>query len=90
VGDVRDKVAVGALDGAHMLAPMAWRRTATAAPRCWRPLALNQNGSAITVSDQAGRALREVDPEAMAAPLITAAPLARLVGGSGKSGARRC
>jgi ABC-type nitrate/sulfonate/bicarbonate transport system substrate-binding protein len=46
---IRDKVAVGALDGAHMLAPMA-----LAGESMLAPLALNQNGSAITVSSQAG------------------------------------
>jgi len=43
---IRDKVAVGALDGAHMLAPMAL----SAGGAVVAPLALNQNGSAITVS----------------------------------------
>jgi NitT/TauT family transport system ATP-binding protein/nitrate/nitrite transport system substrate-binding protein len=71
---VRDKVAVGALDGAHMLAPMALAGEALLAP-----MALNQNGSAVTVSAKLGAMLREIDPAGMAAPLITAAPLARLV-----------
>lgn len=43
---IRDKVAVGALDGAHMLAPMAL----AAQGAILAPLALNRNGSAITVS----------------------------------------
>ncbi len=43
---IRDKVAVGALDGAHMLGPMAL----AAAGDVLAPLALNRNGSAITVS----------------------------------------
>jgi NitT/TauT family transport system ATP-binding protein/nitrate/nitrite transport system substrate-binding protein len=42
---IRDKVAVGALDGAHMLAPMAL----AADGAILAPLALNRNGSAITV-----------------------------------------
>lgn len=71
---IRDKVAVGALDGAHMLAPMA-----LAADAMLAPLALNQNGSAVTVSVKLAGLLREIDPEAMAAPLITAAALAKLV-----------
>ena len=71
---IRDKVSVGALDGAHMLAPMA-----LAAESMLAPMALNQNGSAITVSTKLAAMLREIDPEGMAAPLITAAPLARLV-----------
>lgn len=71
---IRDKVVVGALDGAHMLAPMA-----LAEPSMLAPMALNQNGSAITVSVRLAAMLREIDPEGMAAPLITAAPLARLI-----------
>lgn len=43
---IRDKVAVGALDGAHMLAPMAL----AAGGAILAPLALNRNGAAITVS----------------------------------------
>lgn len=43
---IRDKVAVGALDGAHMLGPMVL----AAQGAVLAPLALNRNGSAITVS----------------------------------------
>jgi ABC-type nitrate/sulfonate/bicarbonate transport system substrate-binding protein len=77
---IRDKVLVGALDGAHMLAPMALAAGLND-PRAamLAPLALNQNGSAITVSTRLAAHLREIDPEGMAAPLVTAAPLARLV-----------
>lgn len=54
---IRDKVAVGALDGAHMLGPMAL----SAAGAVLAPLALNRNGSAITVSTAlAGKDLGEV------------------------------
>jgi len=79
---IRDKVAVGALDGAHMLAPMALAAGlgggVLAAPML-APLALNLNGSAITVSTALADALRAVDPETMAAETITARPLARLI-----------
>ena len=71
---IRDKISVGALDGAHMLAPMA-----LAGDGLLAPMALNQNGSAVTVSTRLAAMLREIDPAGMAAPLITAAPLARLV-----------
>jgi len=47
---IRDKVAVGALDGAHMLAPMALAAAANGEGEILAPLALNQNGSAITLS----------------------------------------
>ncbi|NQE61205.1 ABC transporter substrate-binding protein [Caulobacter sp. RHG1] len=43
---IRDKVAVGALDGAHMLGPMAL----AAEGDVLAPMALNRNGSAVTVS----------------------------------------
>jgi NitT/TauT family transport system ATP-binding protein/nitrate/nitrite transport system substrate-binding protein len=79
---IRDKVVVGALDGAHMLAPMALAEQSMLAP-----MALNQNGSAITVSVRLATMLREIDPEAMAAPLITAATLARLIGQQRAQGA---
>jgi NitT/TauT family transport system ATP-binding protein/nitrate/nitrite transport system substrate-binding protein len=50
---IRDKLLVGALDGAHMLAPMAFATTlgagSDAAPMV-APLALNLNGAAVTVS----------------------------------------
>lgn len=58
---IRDKVAVGALDGAHMLAPMAL----AAEGGILAPLALNRNGSAITVS----RALAEEIADGGAAAL---------------------
>lgn len=54
---IRDKVAVGALDGAHMLAPMALAANGA----ILAPLALNRNGSAITVrAALAGANLAEV------------------------------
>ena len=52
---IRDKVAVGALDGAHMLAPMAL----AAKGAVLAPLALNQNGSAITVSTTLASAMAD-------------------------------
>lgn len=68
---VRDKVDVGVLDGAHMLAPMA---LATAAGGELKPLvvpmALNLNGPAVTLSS---RLTGVVEPDG------TAAGLARLV-----------
>ncbi|MDB5457021.1 MAG: nitrate transporter [Caulobacter sp.] len=77
---IRDKVAVGALDGAHMLAPMALAATAGVDPvPMLAPLALNLNGAAITVSTALAAALRALDPDGMAATPITAAPLARLI-----------
>jgi ABC-type nitrate/sulfonate/bicarbonate transport system substrate-binding protein len=80
---IRDKVTVGALDGAHMLAPMALASTLGAgggeAVPMIAPLALNLNGSAITVSAALAEMLREIDPVGMAQSPITARPLARLI-----------
>lgn len=66
---VRDKVAVGALDGAHMLAPMALA-TAAEDPRraVLAPLALNRNGSAITVSTALSEALGGVTADLAGSP----------------------
>ena len=80
--NIRDKTAVGALDGGHMLAPMALaasmgvggeRTPMTVA------LSLNLNGSAITVSVELAEAMRAVDPEGMAEHPRSARPLARLI-----------
>lgn len=75
---IRDKVAVGALDGAHMLAPMALAAAAgaggTAAPIV-AALSLAANGAAITLSN---RLTRGLGGEGLAA-LETAAALAALV-----------
>jgi len=76
---IRDKVAVGTLDGGHMLAPMALAQTALAGEPILAPLALNQNGSGVTVSSKLAGMMREADPDAMAAPLVTAQALAQVV-----------
>jgi ABC-type nitrate/sulfonate/bicarbonate transport system substrate-binding protein len=59
---VRDKVVVGALDGAHMLAPLALASTmgvgSDPVPLI-APLALNLDGAAITVSTRLGAALED-------------------------------
>jgi ABC-type nitrate/sulfonate/bicarbonate transport system substrate-binding protein len=80
---VRDKVAVGALDGAHMLAPMALGATAGARGAALggtsqvviAPLALAVNGAAITLSNRLVRALGED----VRSPLGAAAGIAQLV-----------
>jgi ABC-type nitrate/sulfonate/bicarbonate transport system substrate-binding protein len=77
---LRDKVAIGELDGAHMLAPMVLAASLGVGGdpvRLIAPLALNLNGSAITVSKALAEALRRLDPDGMAAR--TARPLARLI-----------
>jgi nitrate/nitrite transport system substrate-binding protein len=80
--NIRDKVALGLLDGAHMLGPMpiaaslgiGGEPTAMIAP-----MALNLNGSAITVSVAVAQAMRAVDPPGMAVRPRTAAPLKALI-----------
>ena len=87
--NIRDKVQVGVLDGAHMLAPMAvasslgigGERVPMAVP-----MALNLNGSAITVSRAMADAMRALDPEGMAARPRTARPLKRLIEARRRSG----
>jgi NitT/TauT family transport system ATP-binding protein/nitrate/nitrite transport system substrate-binding protein len=74
--NIRDKLAVGTLDGAHMLAPMAL--AASLGLGVYRtpmiaPLALNRNGSAFTVSEALAEAMKS-------------ASLAELVGRRAKEG----
>ena len=76
---IRDKVAVGALDGAHMLAPMALAAADSGEGDIVAPLALNRNGSAVTVSSALAQTMRAVDPAALSAFPVSAAPLARIV-----------
>lgn len=58
---IRDKVAFGALDGAHMLGPMTLAATLTASRESMAmiaPMALNRNGAGITVSGALAEAMR--------------------------------
>jgi nitrate/nitrite transport system substrate-binding protein len=80
--NVRDRLAAGLIDGAHMLGPMAvaqslglgGERTPIVAP-----MALNLNGSAITVSAAVAQSLRALDPTGMAMRPRTAKGLRRLI-----------
>lgn len=76
---IRDKVAVGALDGAHMLAPMALAATAGGEGEILAPLALNQNGSAVTVSTALADEIGAVALTDFSRPPVTAEALARVV-----------
>ena len=61
---VRDKVAAGALDGAHMLAPMVLAASLGAGSErqaMIAPLALNLNGAAVTVSAGLAAEMRGLD-----------------------------
>jgi two-component system, oxyanion-binding sensor len=80
--NIRDKVQAQLLDAAHMLGPMllaaslgvGGERTPMVAP-----MALNRNGSAITVSNALATEMRRADPERMTTRPCTARPLARVV-----------
>lgn len=77
---VRQGLAAGELHGAHMLAPLALAMSVGADGPVFPvivPLALNLNGSAITLSKGLADALRRLDADGMAAR--TARPLARLI-----------
>ncbi|MET0294729.1 MAG: CmpA/NrtA family ABC transporter substrate-binding protein [Phenylobacterium sp.] len=80
--NIRDKVAMGALQGAHMLGPLplAVNLGLSGEPcRMIAPLSLNLNGSAITVSAGLADALRRVDPDGMKRRPRSARPLKRLI-----------
>lgn len=80
--NIRDKVAMGALDGAHMLGPLP---LAVNLGVCGEPtpmivpMSLNLNGSAITVSARLAAEMRALDPQGMAVRPRRAGSLARVV-----------
>jgi nitrate/nitrite transport system substrate-binding protein len=80
--NVRDKVSVGLLDGAHMLAPVpiacSLGLSGPVTPMI-TPFSLNLNGSAITVSRPLAEAMRAIDPAGMAAHPRTARPLRAVI-----------
>ncbi|MGH1558689.1 ABC transporter substrate-binding protein [Caulobacter segnis] len=76
---MRDKVAVGALDGYHLLAPMALAATANGEGAILAPLALNQNGGAVTVSTALAEEIGAVALTDFSRPPVTAEALARVV-----------
>lgn len=86
--NIRDEVATGVLDGAHMLAPMPIATTlglggvrkATIAP-----LALGLNGNAVTISGALYSRLEHADPRGMAQRPVNATALQHLVGKDGEA-----
>lgn len=80
--NIRDKVAVGALDGAQMLAGMPLAVVA-GVEQIARPLvavcSLGLNGNAITVSARLWQRMMEADPAAMAAKPRGAGALRRII-----------
>jgi ABC-type nitrate/sulfonate/bicarbonate transport system substrate-binding protein len=80
--NIRDKVQAKLLDAAHMLGPMPLAASLGVGGETTpmlAPLALNRNGSAITVSKALETEMMRADPEGMAQRPCTAGPLARVV-----------
>lgn len=80
--NIRDKVSMGLLDGAHMLGPLpiacSLGLSGPATPML-APFSLNLNGSAITVSKSLADAMRAADPEGMGRRPRTARPLRAVI-----------
>jgi nitrate/nitrite transport system substrate-binding protein len=82
---IRDKVAAGVLDGAHMLAAMPIATSlglGEVATPLVTALSLDLNGNAITVSDALYQRMRKADPAAMENRARTARALAKVVAAS--------
>jgi ABC-type nitrate/sulfonate/bicarbonate transport system substrate-binding protein len=78
--NIRDKVVSGALDGAHMLAPMALASTLAAgapATPLVAPLSLNANGSSVVLSKPLAEQVRALGGDG--GEPRTASPLRRLI-----------
>ncbi len=79
---IRDKLALGEIDAAHMLAPMvsaSWLEGAFADERFVSALTLNFNGNAITVSNDLFQEMTEADREAMTERPTTARALRKVL-----------
>jgi nitrate/nitrite transport system substrate-binding protein len=80
--NIRDKVAIGILDGAQMLAPMPIASTLGVGP-VEKPtitaLSLDLNGNAITVSQALYDQMRALDPVGMTRRPFGAEPLRRVI-----------
>jgi len=79
--NIRDKVAAGVLDAAHMLAPMPLAATLGAGPLhqpMGTALSLGLGGNAITVSLALWRRMEALDPDALEAPAARVRALARV------------
>ena len=89
--NIRDRVVSGALDGAHMLAPMALACTLGAGtPACpvIAPISLNANGSSITLSRRLAEQVREFGGDAPPGTPRTAHALKRLIDRRAAAGER--
>jgi nitrate/nitrite transport system substrate-binding protein len=80
--NVRDKLAAGALDAAHMLAPLPLAATLGVGPLelpMVSALSLGLGGNAVAASSALWQQLQRLDPDAMAEPATRGRALARLV-----------
>ena len=80
--NIRDKVTIGALDGAHMLSPMTIASTlgvgAVKKPTI-TACAMDLNGNAITVSNALYERMLKADPEAMRERPVSARALKKVI-----------
>ncbi|MBI1173705.1 MAG: nitrate ABC transporter substrate-binding protein [Sideroxydans sp.] len=87
--NIRDKVAVGALDGAHMLAGMPIAATlgvgATPKPTV-TGFAMDLNGNGITVSEELYERMVQADPEAMKERPTSARALKKVIDADKQAG----
>ena len=87
--NIRDKVSVGALDGAHMLAGMPIASSLGIGARKKQMItafSMDLNGNAITVSDELYAQMLQADPEAMKRSPVSAAELKKVIDQHNKSG----
>ena len=80
--NIRDKVLIGALDGAHMLASMPIATTlglGTAKKPMLTAFSMALNGNAITVSHELYARMLEADPQAMSETPLTARALKKVI-----------
>ena len=80
--NIRDKVSIGILDGAQMLAGMPIAMSLGICPMA-KPmvtaLSMDLNGNAITVSNELFNRMQEIDPKGMAERPISARALKRVI-----------
>lgn len=86
---IRDKVSIGMLDGAHMLAAMPIASTlgmGSLKMPMITAFSLNLNGNGITVSNALYERMQEADPEAAAVPSTTVRALQAVIEQDKKAG----
>jgi len=87
--NIRDKVALNALDGAQMLAPMPIAATlgsCVVKQPTITAFSLGLNGNAITVSNSLYDRMLQADPEAMATSPVTARALKKVIAENKQAG----